>query len=206
MSNLVNAFDFENPDYSIPDLPFTETPIADDDGNLIGLYNGFCAVEWTEACSSSEYVSGIPYGNQTEENSLVFEDGYKGVRGYLAEGHYLVFESNGFALSSAGTQLTATGAAAPYDSIDQRWYVKALTPEGTTFQLVSARGELYISQQSVLSTSQDAAEIYNVTYLGNSQYALQDSEGAYLNIDSSGAIAFDPTPISYKIWSVTYNN
>ncbi|KAF8849972.1 putative hemolytic phospholipase C precursor [Acephala macrosclerotiorum] len=208
MSDLVNAFDFENPDYTVPDLPQPAYPITNSAGQIIGMYSGFCDIEWTGSCSGSEYVTGIPYGNQTEENSLVYENGYRGVRGYVAEGHYLVFESNGYALSNPNTtqkQFTATPAAAPCDSISQRWVLHAQTAEGSTFNISSAVDGLYISQHSSLSLSTSGAEVYNITYVGSSQYILQKENGEYLNIQPGGGLSFDPTPIPYNIWSVTYN-
>ncbi|RFU30264.1 hypothetical protein B7463_g6077, partial [Scytalidium lignicola] len=209
MSNLVNAFDFENPDYSIPKLPEPPMPIQDDDGHIIGLYAGFCQIEWPGSCSGSEYVPDIPYGKQTEENSLVYEDGYMLVRGYLTEGRWLVFESNGYALSnpSDGTkQFKAAAATANHETLAQRWVVHALTEEGTLFNVTSAVDGKYLSQHSSLSDSVTGAEVYNITYLGNSQYVLQKENGDYTNIKPDGTLEFSSTPIPYKIWSVTYNN
>jgi phospholipase C len=172
------------------------------------MYSGFCDIEWTGSCSGSEYVTGIPYGNQTEGNSLIYENGYRGVRGYIAEGHYLVFESNGYALSnpnSSQKQFTASPVAAPYDSIAQRWVLHAQAVEGSTFNISSAVDGLYISQHSSLSLSTTGAEVYNITYVGSSQYILQKENGKYLNIQPGGGLSFDSTPIPYNIWSVTYN-
>ncbi|TVY15315.1 Non-hemolytic phospholipase C [Lachnellula arida] len=207
MSTLINAFDFDHPDYSIPDIPTPDLPISDSDGAILGMYNAFCSVEWPESCSSETYSGAILYAGQTEENSLVFEDGYRGVRGYLTEGRYLVFASNGYALTNPTTtqkQFTATQAAAPYDSISQRWVIHTLTPESTTFQITSAVDDSYISQQSSLSVSASGAEVYNITNVGSSQYILQKEDGQYLNIQPNGNISFDSTPIPYSIYSVTY--
>jgi phospholipase C len=173
------------------------------------MYNAFCSVEWPQGCSSETYSGAIPYAGQTEENSLVFEDGYRGVRGYLTEGRYLVFVSNGYALTNPGTtnkQFTTTPAAVPYDSISQRWVIHTLLPEGTTFNITSAVDGKYISQHSSLSTSVSGAEVYNITNVGSSQYILQKENGAYLNIKSDGSISFDFTPIPYSIYSVTYHS
>jgi len=173
------------------------------------MYSGYCAVEIGGSCSGSNYVTGIPYGKQTEENSLVYEDGYRGVRGYLAEGHWLVFESNGYALSNPNNtdkQFTATPVAAPYDSINQRWVIHGLAAEGTLFNITSAVDDSYISQHSSLSTSATGAEVYNITYIGSSQYIVQKENGKYLNIQPGGSLSFDSTPIPYNVWSVTYHS
>lgn len=173
------------------------------------MYSGFCAVEWTGSCSGSEYVTGIPYGEQTEENSLFYENGFKGIRGYLAEGHYLVFVSNGYALSNPNNtekQFEATVATSPYDSINQRWVVHGLAEEGTTFNITSAVNGEYISQHSSLSVSVTGAEVYNITYIGSSQYVLRKENGDYLNIVSNGSLSFDSNPVPYNIYSVTYKS
>ncbi|KAH8892840.1 non-hemolytic phospholipase c [Thozetella sp. PMI_491] len=209
MSNLLNAFDFENPDYSIPDLPEPKTPIADANGNLIGLYNAFCSKQYSGACSGSGYIAGIPYGNQTEEEALFFEDGFKGVRGYLTEGRYLVFESNGYALSNPNDdqkQFTASPATAGHDSINQRWVLHGIAAEGTEFNITSVVDGKYISQHSSLSTSVTGAQTYNISYVGNSQYILQKENGKYLNIKSDGTLSFDSQPTPYNVYSVTYHS
>lgn len=229
MSNLVNAFDFENvslyspqiltepnltttspqPDFSVPDLPVPNTPIKDGSGNIIGLYSGLCAKEWTGSCSGSQYVSGIPYGEQTEEDALFFEDGFKGVRGNLTEGRYLVFEANGYAISNPGStdkQFTTATSTANHDDIKQRWVLHAVAEEGTLFRISSALDGMYISQHSSLSKSVSGAEIYNIVYIGSSQYTLQKENGAYLNIESDGSLSFTSHPVAYNIYSVTYHS
>jgi phospholipase C len=184
-------------------------PIQDDDGNIIGLYAGFCAIEWPESCSEAPYVPNIPYGKQTEENSLLYEDGYMLMRGYLTEGRWLVFESNGHALSNPSdgrNQFEATAATADHKNLAQRWVVHALTEEGTLFTVTSAVDGTYLSQHNSLSASVAGSEIYNITYIGNSQYLLQKENGDYTNIHSDGTLEFASTPTPYTIWSVTYNN
>jgi phospholipase C len=172
------------------------------------MYSGFCDVEWTGSCSGSEYVSGIPYGNQTEENSLIYENGFKGVRGALNEGHYLVFEANGYALSnpSDGTkQFETTKATAAHDTKAQRWIIHGIAEEGTAFNITSAVDGTYISQHSSLSVSVTGAEAYDIIYVGASKYTLQKENGDYLNIAADGSLSFDETPFPYSIYSVTYN-
>jgi phospholipase C len=183
--------------------------MQDADGNLIGLYSGLCSVQWTGSCSGSEYVSGIPYGNQTEEDALFFEDGFKGVRGYLTEGRYLVFESNGYALSnphSCKKQLRTSPATADHASISQRWVLHALAAEGTTFNISSALDDMYISQNQTLSATDTGAETLNVTYIGGSQYIMQMEDGKYMNIQPDGSISFDSKSIPYNVYSVTYHS
>jgi phospholipase C len=172
------------------------------------MYSGYCSKVWFGSCSSSVYASPAPYGNQTEEEALFFEDGFKSVRGYLTEGHYLVFEANGYALSNPGTgkQFIATATTAAHDDIHQRWVAHALADEGTAFNITSAIDGKYISQHSSLSTSGSGAGIYNITYIGGSKYALQKENGPYLNIQADGSLSFDSTPVGYALYSVTYHD
>ncbi|KAL1859073.1 hypothetical protein VTK73DRAFT_7602 [Phialemonium thermophilum] len=208
MSNLLNAFDFDNPDFSIPDLPQPDHPPTNANGQIIGMYNGYCTGVFGTDCSGSKYIDGIPYGNQTEEEALFFEDGFKGVRGNLLEGHYLVFEANGHAITNPGSgrELTATAATAGHEDIHQRWVLHQLAPEGTEFRITSALDGKYISQHTSLATLESGAETYNITYLGSSKYALQKENGKYLNLQADGTISIDSTPVGYNVYSVTYHS
>jgi phospholipase C len=126
----------------------------------------------------------------------------------INEGHYLVFEANGYALSnpSDGTkQFGATKATAAHDAKAQRWVIHGVAEEGVAFKITSAVDGLYISQHSSLSVSVSGAEVYNVVYIGNSQYTLQKENGRYLNIAADGTISFASKPVPYSVYSVTYN-
>lgn len=131
------------------------------------------------------------------------------MRGYVTEGRWLVFESNGYALtnpSDGKKQFKPTPATAQHETLAQRWVVHSLAEEGTLFNVTSAVDGKYLSQHNTLSISVTGAEIYNITYIGNSQYVLQKENGDYTNIQPDGTLEFSPTPIPYKIWSVTYHN
>lgn len=178
-------------------------------GQFIGMYNGLCHVEWTGSCGGSQYVSGIPYGNQTEEDSLYFEDGFKGMRGYMTEGHYLVFERKGYALTNAGSSsnaLTTSEASPTHNSKNQRFVLKALSPEGTTFNIYSALDNRYLTIGNTFTTSAADAEAYNITYLDNGEYAIQAASGQYLVINSSGKLKYEKKPEAFTIYSVTYHD
>ncbi|KAK0387603.1 hypothetical protein NLU13_3849 [Sarocladium strictum] len=207
MSDLLSAFDFENPDYSIPDLPVPRDPIRDSNGDILGLYSGYCSLVYQGHCSSDSYVYSIPFGEQTEEEALYFEDGFKGIRGYLTEGHYLVFESNGHALTNLGKdkQLTTTRVTERHEDPRQRWVLHGLSPEGSTFHIASALDGKWMSQHSSLSERRSGAQKYNVRRLADGTYAMQKENGRYLNIANTGELSFDKEPIGYKVYSVTYH-
>jgi phospholipase C len=173
------------------------------------MYSGFCDIEWTGSCSGSEYISGIPYGNQTEEDSLYFEDGFKGMRGYMTEGHYLVFGYKGYALTNDGgnsNSLATSKATSSHDAKSQRWILKALTAEGTTFNIFSAVDGRYLTTGSTFTTNAKDAEAYNITYLGSGEYAIQAANGVYLEINGAGKLKYSKEPIGFSVYSVTYHN
>jgi phospholipase C len=173
------------------------------------MWNGFCSPTYGSSCSSNEYVVGIPYGNQTEATALFFEDGFKQVRGALLEGHFLVFEANGHALTNPGitgqTQLSTTPASSAHDDVHQRFVLHGLAQEGTQFNITSALDGRYISQHTSLAKLKSGAETYNISYLGSRGYALQKENGKYLNIAADGSLSIDDAPVPYEVYSVTYH-
>ena len=210
MSNLLNAFDFDNPDYTIPDLPDSPYPYTDDDGNIVGTY---IACEATY----SDVDPTVPYGNQTLEDALYFEDGYKQVIGYLTEGHYLVFEANGYAIANPGndtssTSLTATAATDDHESISQRWILHALSDAGPgdadfgKFTITSALDGRYLTSDGDLSEAEGDASTFDITYLGSGDYTLANTDGKYLSLSSAGSVELATEAVGYKVYSVTYHS
>jgi len=131
------------------------------------------------------------------------------MRGYITEGRWLVFESNGYALSNpsnSNKQFEAKAATADHETLAQRWVVHALSEEGTLFSVTSAVDGRYLSQHNSLSDSVSGAQTYNITYVGNSEYVLQKENGDYTNILTDGTLSFVDKPTTYTIWSVTYNS
>jgi phospholipase C len=89
MSNMLIAFDFEHPDYSIPNIPDVPVPHK---RPKTGLFDP------TEFCQSQFPVTRppVPYGLQEMSADFVaarVEKGFNQVRGFLTEGRYLAFES-----------------------------------------------------------------------------------------------------------------
>jgi phospholipase C len=79
MSNLLNAFDFDHPDYSIPNIPAAITPSEDSDGNWDGA--SLCQANY----GTPPPHPPAPYGPENEalDPATLVEDGFKAVRGYL---------------------------------------------------------------------------------------------------------------------------
>ncbi|KAN0098311.1 PLC-E protein [Hyaloscypha variabilis] len=210
MSNLVNAFDFDHPDYSIPSLALVPTPHQDANGNWDGA--SICEAEY------GHFGPPIPYGpaNEALDPSTLSEDGFKNVRGYLTEGRYLVFEMNGYALtnpSSTATDFTATPATSTHLDKTQRWVLHAKGGTATdggvgagTFMVTSALDGRYIKSHTSLGKGVSGAETYTIADLGNGLgYNLVKENGKYLTINSDGVIDITgTTPVGFQVYSVTY--
>jgi phospholipase C len=214
MSNLVNAFDFDNvslskpthrrkltiqPDFSIPILPDIAPPATDADGNFIDV--SICQADYPNQAPP-------PYGNQAPASQLhlLSEQGFKPVRGTLTEGRYLTFESNGYALTVSGSQsqIAATKSTATHNEISQRWIVHVLEEGGTQFNISSAANGMWVSQHTSLSHDVSGVEVYTIEFMG-AGYTLRKENGDYLTIDWRGDVVISSSPQSFEVFSVTYS-
>ncbi|KAJ5578571.1 phosphoesterase family-domain-containing protein [Penicillium hispanicum] len=209
MSNLVNALDLENPDFSLPDIPEAETPST----NRYGNYDG------ASKClnNHSPQRPPVPYGQQEDAtNALWFEDGFKECVGYLTEGRYLVLEKGGVALTNKvyRNQLTVTPATENHEAKAQRWVIHYTEDEESgIFTLSSALDGRWLGPRGMLLNSDqpDDAEQVRIIFLGNGLgYTLQyANSGQYIDIDHNGAlrlIHIDNGPdVGYQVYSVTYH-
>jgi phospholipase C len=211
VSNLVKAFDFDHPDYSIPYIPPATTPMEDNEGNWDSA--SVCQGIYGEPPSHPP----APYGpaNENLDPSTLSEEGFKAVRGYLTEGRYLVFEMNGFALTNPGSSdITGTKSTADHRNKAQRWIVHAIGGTATgggegsgSFIISSAADGRYIASHTSLSKSSSGAETYTVTDLGNGKgYSLMKENGKYLSIGADGVIGIHETPSGFQVYSVTYHS
>ena len=210
ISNLLNAFDFEHPDYSIPALADAPAPSKDSSGN----YNGasLCQARYGDP------KPVVPYGpaNANLNPSTLSEEGFKMVRGYLTEGRYLVFEMNGYALTNAGknaTNVSGTKATAAHEGVNQRWVAHAISGTATdggegsgTFVITSVVDGKFMGSHTSFSKSRSGAETYAITDLGNGAgYTLVKENGKYLTIDSEDKIDITGKQAAFQIYSVIYH-
>ena len=200
MSDLVNAFNFDAPDYSIPELPFAPPPHV----NSKGVYDGSSHCE-------AEYAvlhPPVPYGAQSTNVAALSETGFKSVRGNLTEGRFLTFEKDGFALTNPGpigsaAQFTAANAAADHSSKSQQWVVTQLAQDGQQFLVSSALDGLYMGNGTSLRNNSGIAEQYTVTFLGGSSgYALETQVGMYLSLEN-GEVSLASGVFGFDVFSVT---
>ncbi|OKL58236.1 hypothetical protein UA08_06388 [Talaromyces atroroseus] len=210
MCDLVNAFDFSNPDYSIPSIPAAEVPHTDSDGNFDGTT--LCEATYTTQ------TPPVPYGNQTLEDSLFFEDGFKEVVGALTEGRYLTFEIDGFALTNPFSDADGTGlisisqATSSHESENQRWVIHYSQGEQSgIFQISSALDGRFIGDFGLLVPASQQAELaadFKIAFLGNGGgYSLQYDGGNFLTVLGDEVLdSAASTADGFQIYSVSYHN
>ena len=184
MSDLVRAFDFNNPDYSIPNLPVAETAHTNSEGD----WDGYAVCEATYA----DPRPPVPYGKQNASIALFSEEGFKSVRGQLTEGRYLVFEMDGYALTGANGTLAASSATAQHESKNQRWVLHQVTAGGNTFTLSNVIGGFN--------------KTVTIDDLGNGNGHTVRSDGTYVAIDAAGQIISGTRSSGFKVFSVTYSD
>lgn len=157
----------------------------------------------------------VPYGNQTLEDALYFEDGFKQVYGALNEGHFLVFEANGFAISndaagkSNSAGLATTSATADHEDLSQRWILHAISDQDADFgkfAISSAVDGTYISTDASLTSDASSAGTYSIKYIGNGLYTLENADGKYVSVTQDGQVELSDVSEKWQVFSVTYHS
>jgi len=201
MSSLINAFDFANPDFSLPSIPDAPAPHTDSSGKYDGA--SYCESQYKTTRPA------VPYDSQIDAKNVssLSEQGFKEMRGSLTEGRYIVLELGGYALTNPGTSdITATKATSKHDGIAQRWVVHSLTDGGNTFTISSAKDGRYIGSHTGLIDSSNGAQTYTVGFAAGKGYLLQKENGKYLTIDGNGAVQITSDFTYFKAYSVTYTS
>ncbi|CAO3620870.1 unnamed protein product [Mucor hiemalis] len=145
-SNLVNAFDFANPDYSIPVLPTVAKPATTSSG----------AWNPTEMCEGlSAPKTTPPYGKQVFPS---VESGSRPIRGAVSEGRKLAFTVSGKVIgvsadgSSLSTVTTPTSSPIKFDKSNLFQLVTTSTKGQFKIQSVSSPSVCLVTSGSTLST------------------------------------------------------
>jgi phospholipase C len=198
MSSLVAAFDFDNPDYSLPSLPYAPPPHT----NAQGIYDGSSHCEALYAVQRPP----VPYGAQPTDAAATSEAGFKGVRGALTEGRYLAFELGGYALTNpGGDDFAAARASVGHGDVSQRWVVHALDPDdaGGVFVISSAKDGRYIGSHTSLVSHVAGAETYAIGFVAGKGYSLQKEDGDYVTVDGDGEVQITNKVVYFGVFSVT---
>ncbi|KAI9694910.1 MAG: hypothetical protein M1822_000526 [Bathelium mastoideum] len=200
MSDLVNAFDFSDPDYSIPSIPTADTPST----NAQGQWNGYAVCEATYPVTQPP----VPYGQQSSGSSLVSEQGFKQIRGYLTEGRYLVFEANGVALTRGNSTVGAGAATATHDNLMQRFVVHQLPDmqsNTNTFAISSPIDGKFVANDLSLVSGQSNGATFTINDLGNGEGYTLAIGGNSVGL-SNGKVVLGSNATAWSVYSVTYTN
>ncbi|KAF2804329.1 non-hemolytic phospholipase C precursor [Mytilinidion resinicola] len=200
MSDLLNAFDFLHPDFSLPEIPEADAPSKD----FWGRYDGYAKCE----AKFPENRPPVPYGQQTEKESLVSEEGFKKVRGQLTEGRYLVFEAFGWAVTNKDGRVGVSRASAKHEKKAQRWVVHQDAPASDVFTVSSAVDGLFIGKGLRLVKGVAEAQKLRFTDLGNGLgYAIRTGDGRSISLTKDGRIGFEGKGgFGFELFSVTYRD
>ena len=200
LSDLVNAFDFDHPDHSLPHIPEVREAHKDP---ITGEYNGaFVCQERFH----NHVQPPIPYDKHNEVTEHV-ESGFKPIRGNPTEGRYLTFEAWDYALRHHDGKLTASSKSDKHDGKDQRFILHAVdhVPTNTRFKIATA-GKLakYVTKDFELGESKHAA-VFTITDRGNGQGYNIASSSKHLSLDRDGNVSFvEEDPSTFTLYSVTY--
>ncbi|EQK97990.1 hypothetical protein G6O67_003566 [Ophiocordyceps sinensis] len=231
MSNLVNAFDFTRPDYSVPDITQTRDPekLPEDPADYTGnLTLGSLTGPWVgpAKCLSDHKATRppIPYGpgNANQNMSSLVEEGYKRVRGQLTEGRFLTFETGGKALTNSnGRFVGIANATARHDDIRQRWVIHAVDGSSNTFYIQSALDRQYISglpDAGGLTRNYYLAQAFSIDYNPyGATYSLSiekdgQSKNRFVAMKAQRPLTINRSPVDwdgsgsawFEIFSVSY--
>ncbi|POR35066.1 Non-hemolytic phospholipase C [Tolypocladium paradoxum] len=201
MGDLVSAFDFANPNYSIPSLPTVTKPHKGKNGKYDGASH----------CQSlfSRQRPPVPYkGNGViGDMGSVVEHGFKPTRGKLTEGRYLVPEMNGYGLSSScslSNQVCAATSTTNHDSLTQRWVVHATQLGGNEFTLTTVDKRYICANASVCSTGSSAVK-FQIDFTPSQGYSFKVNDtGKYLLASKTGDLSFSGALDYWKVYSVNY--
>jgi phospholipase C len=194
-SNLINLFNFENPDFSIPTLPTIAKPAQ----NSKGVWDP------TEMCEKlSDPKSTPPYGHQVFP---VVEKGSLQVRGALTEGRNLVFRpTKDTSLQAVGGSEGALILAVQASGSKSNAEVFSVQQSGEKFTIKHTGSDKCLSASgSAVFLDACASAEWNVVYnpKGATYQITHAATGKHLTAGSAKA-QLSMTATSFKIYSVNY--
>lgn len=202
MGDLVNAFDFNNPDYSIPALPTAPKPHVNSKGQYDG--SSYCQSRYATTRPPVPYTGNGVIPDLTK----VVEHGFKTIRGQLTEGRYLVLESNGYSLTNAACKntksATVTKSTANHEKVAHRWVAHAAAVGGDIFTLQSASNKQYLCKDGSLCKDANSAESFTVQFTPNKGYSWKQQDGGKYLAGDSAKLQFTTAASYWKVYSVSY--
>ncbi|UNI19383.1 Phospholipase C [Purpureocillium takamizusanense] len=228
MTDMVNAFDFENPDYSLPHISSVRTPEPRPDNNWSGnLSLGSLSGPWVgpakcqKGFAHGNYPS-IPYGakNLEQDMASLVENGYKLVRGAITEGRFVTIEGNGLALArNSEGKVLAVQKYEKHDEIKQRWILHSSDGNrfGNSYYLQSALDMMYIARGGGLTKDRNQAQEIIFTYSASgSVYTLSTKEGGHVGFTKTdggnkkcrdvGKVYWNGEATKFQVFGVNYRS
>lgn len=192
MSDLTEMFDFENPDTSVPKIVKADEPEMSD-GDYVGSTR--CQKKYNKRHAP------VPYGKQKESSSLWTEEGYKEISGYLTEGRYLVFSSDGKCIrGNDQSKLESGDCGKDYNEKSARFIVHQQGDVFSSKFKIELKGKGYIKEDSI---SKDDGDKYDIKFRPHKGYSIQNGKGEYLTI-SDNDISFEAKEFYFTVYSVSY--
>ncbi|KAK7204105.1 hypothetical protein BZA70DRAFT_201110 [Myxozyma melibiosi] len=207
MSNLVNMFDFENPDYSIPEIANASFPSFNTTSQSWDGYQ-ICMDAYPDL---DDRRPPVPYG---EQNATIWtESGYKQILGDLTEGRYLVFTQtvNGkqlsFSSESTSHYLKNTAAADDYSATTQRFVVVQVGNAFSHRFYIKSHHDTYLHHSGEFFDAKAEASIWTIMFVAGSGYSVY-SEEKEMYLKLRGGSHKTPTLTEdasyFTVYSVTY--
>ena len=197
MGDLINAFDFEHPDHSVPNLPHMKAAHREKNGEYSGA--AYCLSKF-----DNEVVPPVPYKNQTDDY-LNIEKGHKRVRGNMSEGRYLVFRANGKEINHSGNKLSLVDSHLknPESTFVVHWQGKEPKDNGFKISTGAGKDAKYIVKDLKLGDKKDGI-VFNFKTLPNAAgYEIIDSASHKKLAIRDGKVSFSDNAPAIEIYSVS---
>lgn len=203
MADLVNAFDFANPDYDVVELPATPEPHKNAKGQWDG--SSVCRAQHQNTQPPAPYTGD----GAVQDMATVVGDGFKTVRGQLTEGRYLTFEIGGRALTAmkcgGKKRPVLRPATAKHEKKSQRWVVHAVQLGGDEFTLSNVACGEYLCEGGVFCDNKDEAATFKIDYTPSKGYTLlQKDTSEYWGGKVDGNPSMGKDAAYWQVFSVNY--
>jgi phospholipase C len=205
MSDLTAAFDFANPDYSVPDLPAAQMPSKNSNGDWDGSVQ--CEAAHKNRQPPAPY-NQTSIGNESVVRSAaakLSQKGFKKTRGRLTEGRFLTFESKGYALTAPGKSsgtVTATKTASDRANKAQQWILHQPDAGLDSFTISSASNGRWLTKDGSLNKDESKAASFTISYNGGGKGYSMQTESGVLSVQGK-TLKLSKTPASFDVYSVT---
>ena len=200
LSNLVNAFDFNSSDMSVPDIPKVDEPTKD---AITGEFNGAwnCILKF-----KGDVQPKVPYEGLKEEKTLTQEKGIKSVRGNVTEGRWLSFSAQGHRLEHSNNSVSLTSDKGDFSKkhlFVVHWQGKV--PKDNAYKIsTSGKKPMYLTDSLKLSSKKEDGATFAIFDNGNGRgHSIKDAKSNKFLSVSKQNLTLASKPAMFKVVSVT---